>query len=246
MADIFPLRARGLTVRFGDETVLHDVAFELQEGSRVAILGPNGAGKTMLLRALHGLIVPAAGEITWAGSARRPREQAMVFQRPVMLRRSALANIEYALGVNGVAAPKREMRAREALERVALGYAAARPARALSGGEQQRLALARAWALAPRVLFLDEPTSSLDPRAATEVERVIREIHASGTAIVVATHALGFARRMADEVVLMTDGEVAERTPADTFFTNPATPEGENFLRGELPWNGISRGSSRA
>jgi tungstate transport system ATP-binding protein len=116
----------------------------------------------------------------------------------------------------------------------------------LSGGEQQRLALARAWALAPRVLFLDEPTASLDPRSATEVERVISEIHASGTAIVVATHALGFARRMADDVVLLSDGEVAERTPAARFFTHPETPEGENFLKGELPWNGISHGSTHA
>jgi len=246
MAEIFPLRARGLTVRMGENTVLHRVAFELSEGGRVAVLGANGAGKSVLLRTLHGLIDPTAGEITWGGSVSRPREQAMVFQHPVVLRRSALANIEYALAVNGVAGPARRKRAMEALERVALGYTAARPARVLSGGEQQRLALARAWALSPRVLFLDEPTASLDPRAAVEVERVIAEIHASGTAIVTATHALGFARRMADEVVLLSDGEVAERTSAARFFTNPETPEGENFLKGELPWNGISHGSTRA
>jgi len=246
MADIFPLRARALTVRFGDSTVLHRATFELAEGARIAVLGANGAGKSVLLRALHGLIEPTTGEITWGGSTQRPREQAMVFQRPVVLRRSALANIEYALAVNGVSGPKRRQRAREALERVALGYTAERPARVLSGGEQQRLALARAWALAPRVLFLDEPTASLDPRSATEVERVISEIHASGTAIVVATHALGFARRMADDVVLLSDGEVAERTPAARFFTHPETPEGENFLKGELPWNGMSHASSGA
>ena len=246
MADIFPLRARGLSVRFGDNTVLRRASFDLAERGRVAVLGANGAGKSVLLRTLHGLVVPAAGEITWGGSARRPREQAMVFQRPVVLRRSAVANVEYALAVNGVSGAKRRDRAREALERVALGYAADRPARVLSGGEQQRLALARAWALSPRVLFLDEPTSSLDPRAAGEVERVITEIHAGGTAIVVATHVLGFARRMADEVVLLTDGEVAERTPAARFFTNPETPQGENFLKGELPWNGISHASRHA
>jgi tungstate transport system ATP-binding protein len=183
MADIFPLRARALTVRFGDSTVLHRATFELAEGARIAVLGANGAGKSVLLRALHGLIEPTTGEITWGGSTQRPREQAMVFQRPVVLRRSALANIEYALAVNGVSGPKRRQRAREALERVALGYTAERPARVLSGGEQQRLALARAWALAPRVLFLDEPTASLDPRSAAEVERVISEIHASGTAV---------------------------------------------------------------
>jgi tungstate transport system ATP-binding protein len=246
MADIFPLRARGLTVRFGENTVLQHVAFEIPAGGRVAVLGANGSGKSVLLRALHGLIQPTAGEITWGGSALRPREQAMVFQRPVVLRRSALANIEYALAVNGVSGSTRTKRARDALERVALGYTADRPARVLSGGEQQRLALARAWALSPRVLFLDEPTANLDPRAAKEVERVILEIHASGTAIILATHALGLARRMADEVVLLSDGEVAERSPAARFFTNPETPEGENFLQGELPWTGTSHASTRA
>jgi tungstate transport system ATP-binding protein len=246
MADIFPLRARNLTVRFGESTVLQRVAFELPEGGRVAVLGANGSGKSILLRTLHGLIQPTAGEITWAGSAWRPREQAMVFQHPVVLRRSALANIEYALAVNGISGQKRRERAREAIERVALGYTADRPARVLSGGEQQRLALARAWALSPRVLFLDEPTANLDPRAATEVERVIGEIHASGTAIVIATHALGLARRVAEEVVLLSDGEVAERSHVATFFTHPETPEGENFLKGELPWIGTSQSSTRA
>jgi tungstate transport system ATP-binding protein len=246
MADIFPLRARNLTVRLGENTVLQRVTLELPEGGSVAVLGANGAGKSVLLRALHGLIEPTAGEVTWNGSAWRPREQAMVFQRPVVLRRSALANIEYALAVNGVSGPARQRRAQEALDRVALGYIADRPARVLSGGEQQRLALARAWALSPRVLFLDEPTANLDPRAAKEVERVIGEIHASGTAIVMATHVLGFARRIADEVVLLSDGEVAERTPTERFFANPETPEGENFLQGELPWTAGSRGSARA
>ena len=232
---MFPLRADGLTVRFAGGTALDRVDIEVREGARVAILGANGAGKSVLLRALHGLIVPDAGSITWGGASARPRAQAMVFQRPVMLRRSALANVEYALHVNGIRNSRRTQRAREAIERVGLGYAASRQARVLSGGEQQRLALARAWALAPRLMFLDEPTSSLDPHAAAEVERIMSEIHASGTTLVTTTHSLGFAHRVADEVVFLHDGRVAERAGCAAFFTHPQAEEAVRFLKGELP-----------
>jgi tungstate transport system ATP-binding protein len=160
----------------------------------------------------------------------------MVFQRPVMLRRSAIANVEYALAVNGVDGSERARRAREVMERAGLAAIAQRQARVLSGGEQQRLALARAWALRPRVLFLDEPTASLDPSAAAEVERVIGEIHAAGTAIVFTTHVLGFARRVADDIAFLHQGRLIERTPAETFFAKPQTAEAAHFLRGELPW----------
>jgi len=187
---------------------------------------------------LHGLIAPSAGSIRWAGEAARPRAQAMVFQRPVVLRRGALANIEYALHVNGVRGEEARERASASLDRVGLAHLAYRQARVLSGGEQQRLALARAWALRPRLIFLDEPTSSLDPAAAGEVERIVGEIHAAGTAIVMTTHNLGLARRVADEVVFLHAGRVTEQTPADRFFTSPASPEAALFLKGELPWKG--------
>jgi tungstate transport system ATP-binding protein len=242
---VFPLRARGLTVRLGDHTALDRVSFDIDAGARIAVLGANGAGKSVLLRTLHGLIEPGRGEITWAGSTQRPRGQAMVFQRPVMLRRSAFANVEYALAVNGIHGTQRSVRAGEAIDRVGLGYAADRPARVLSGGEQQRLALARAWALSPQLMYLDEPTASLDPGAAAEVERVMSQIHASGTALVFATHVLGFARRMAHEVAFIHDGRLAERTPADRFFTAPQTAEAESFLKGELPWDPGAHASSR-
>jgi tungstate transport system ATP-binding protein len=167
----------------------------------------------------------------------------MVFQRPVMLRRGAAANVEYALHVNGVHGEEGRRRAAEAIERVGLAHLAERQARVLSGGEQQRLALARAWALRPRLIFLDEPTSSLDPAAATEVERIVGEIHAAGTAIVMTTHNLGFARRMADEVVFLHQGRIAEQTPAGTLFHSPRSAEAAQFLKGELPWNGSPRTS---
>ncbi len=233
---LFPLEARELTVVLGTRTILDRVAFRLEAGRRTVVLGANGAGKSVLLRTLHGLIAPAGGSIRWGGSEARPARQALVFQRPVMLRRSARANLTYALAVNGYARAERERRAGEALERVGLGHLASRPARVLSGGEQQRLALARAWSLDPRVLFLDEPTASLDPAASAEIERIVGEIHASGTRIVLTTHNLGQARRLADEILLLHAGRVAELTPADEFFRQPRSAEGEAFLQGELPW----------
>jgi tungstate transport system ATP-binding protein len=153
-----------------------------------------------------------------------------------MLRRSALANIRYALAVNGVPEPDRARLASSALARVGLTDIAHRPARVLSGGEQQRLALARAWALKPGILFLDEPTASLDPGATAEIERVIASIAAEGTRIVMTTHNLGQARRLADEIVFIHAGKAVERTAADRFFDKPASNEAALFLQGELPW----------
>ena len=160
----------------------------------------------------------------------------MVFQRPVMLRRSALSNIEYALGVRGINGKVAHARAMEALESVGLAHLATHSARVMSGGEQQRLALARAWALRPEVLFLDEPTANLDPSASAEVERIIATIHAAGTKLVMTTHNLGQARRLADEIVYLQEGRVLEVSRVDRFFATPATDEAAAFIRGELPW----------
>lgn len=243
MAELFPLEVRDLGVRLGGHEALRRVDLTFDGRKRVAILGANGAGKSVLLRALHGLVAPSEGTIRWAGSTVRPREQAMVFQRPVMLRRSALANIEYALAVNGAAGSRGTERARQALDRVGLAHLAGRQARVLSGGEQQRVALARAWALEPRLLYLDEPTASLDPAAAFEVERIVGDIHRSGTAVVMTTHNLGLARRFADEIVFLHEGRLTESTPANRFFTQPASAEAGRFLEGELPWNTASQPS---
>jgi len=245
-AAIFPLEARGLTVRLGGHVALEGVDLALDGHRRTVVLGANGAGKSVLLRTLHGLIAPTSGTITWGGSQARAAAQAMVFQRPVMLRRPALANIEYALAVNGVGGDERRRRAGEALEHVGLSHLAQRQARVLSGGEQQRLALARAWALRPRILFLDEPTASLDPGAAAEVERAIAGMHAEGTSIVMTTHHLGLARRAANDIVFLHQGRLTEHTPADVFFTAPRSPEAAEFLKGELPWTTPSPDSSTA
>jgi tungstate transport system ATP-binding protein len=189
----------------------------------------------VLLRLVHGLLAPSSGEIRWQGENAR-RRQAMVFQRPVMLRRSALANVTFALKCAGVRAEEREKLALEALEEVGLREVRDRPARVLSGGEQQRLALARAWALHPEVLLLDEPTANLDPGATREIETVIKAFDAAGTKIIMSTHNLGQARRLGDEVIYLHNGKVAERAAVKEFFQQPASPEAASFIKGELPW----------
>jgi tungstate transport system ATP-binding protein len=213
--------------------VLQPLSLQIEAGPSTIILGANGAGKSVLMRLMHGLLVPSSGNVSWSGTDAR-RRQAMVFQRPVMLRRSAFQNVLYALDVAGVAGAGRL--ATEALAEVGLGHVAHQPARVLSGGEQQRLALARAWALHPEVLFLDEPTASLDPTATRGIEAVIRAFDASGTKIVMATHNLGQARRLGDEVIYLHQGRVVERAPVEKFFAEPATPEASAFIKGELPW----------
>jgi len=232
--DVLPLEVRDLGVRLGGRQVLEGLTFRLDAGKRTVILGPNGAGKTSLLRALHGL-VPSTGTMTWGGGGRQRVAEAMVFQHPVMLRRGALANVEYALAVNGVDGAERRRRARTALEQAGLWLLAGQPARSLSGGERQRLALARAWALRPRILYLDEPTASLDPGASTAVEQEIGRIHDAGTRIVMTTHRLGLARRLADEILFLDSGKLVEQTPADRFFGAPRSAEARHFLHGELP-----------
>jgi len=223
------LELQGLGLAESGLRIIEDVTLKVSHGS-TAILGPNGAGKSTLLRLMHGLLRPSAGSVVWP----LPLMQAMVFQRPVMLRATALANIEYGLRLRGHSATEQRKRAHAALERVGLPDLASRQARRCSGGEQQRIALARAWALEPQVLFLDEPTASLDPTSSREVERIIREIAAAGTRIVMTTHNLGQARRLAEEVIFLDGGRMLEQTPVADFFTQPQTLAARDFIREEV------------
>ena len=236
---MLPLDLHNVSFVVGRRAIIDRVTLEIAAGPRTVILGPNGAGKSVLMRLCHGLLSPTSGRVSWRGSrnGRRPREQAMVFQRPVMLRRSALGNVTYALRLAGVSRRERELRAHDVLDAVGLSNVAGKPARVLSGGEQQKLALARAWALGPEVLFLDEPTANLDPGATRDVESIVGQIHASGTKIVMTTHNLGQARRLGDEILFINGGRLIERAPVDRFFAQPATAEAAAFIRGELPWN---------
>jgi tungstate transport system ATP-binding protein len=235
---LLPLSLENVVFAAGGRRIIDGVTFRIHAGVRCMIIGPNGAGKSVLLRLCHGLLHPTAGTIRWhsADFARVPGRQAMVFQRPVMLRRSALANVVYALKVARVPPELCVERAREALRKVGLDGLAATPARVLSAGEQQRLALARVWALKPEILFLDEPTANLDPGATHEIENVILAMHESGTKIVMVTHNLGQAHRLGDEIFFLHQGRLVERTPAARFFRRPESTEAARFLEGELPW----------
>ena len=235
---LLPLRLDGVVFEAGARRIIQGVSAVFDRGPRTVILGPNGAGKSVLMRLCHGLLAPTAGTIAWnsAELPGAPRRQAMVFQRPVLLRRSALGNVTYALKLAGVPVRQRVERAREALRKVGLEAQADHAARVLSGGEQQRLALARVWALRPEILFLDEPTASLDPGATHEIENVIMALHAAGTSIVMVTHNLGQAHRIGDEILFLHQGRLVERAPADRFLKHPASPEAASFLEGELPW----------
>ena len=231
-----PLRLEGVRFEAGGQRLIHDLSLTLEAGTRTVVLGPNGAGKSLLLRLCHGLLRPTAGHIRWAWDdpARVRRQQAFVFQRPVLLRRSAGANVSYALAIAGVPRAERQQRVRRALEQVGLGDLADRPARVLSGGEQQRLALARAWAQGPKVMFLDEPTANLDPAATRAIEAVVAALHERGVKIVMTTHDLGQARRHADEIVFLHQGRLIEHADAARFFMRPGTPEARAFVAGEL------------
>jgi tungstate transport system ATP-binding protein len=229
---ILPLELERVSFAVGSKTIIEPLSLRLEAGPSTIVLGANGAGKSVLLRLMHGLLAPSSGTLRWSEPPQR--KHAMVFQRPVMLRRSVLANVIYAIRAAG--GEPAEKTAFEALEEVGLGSLAHRPARVLSGGEQQRLALARAWALHPEVLFLDEPTANLDPSATREIEAIIRAFDASGTKIIMSTHNLAQARRLGDEVLYLHQGRVLERTAVDAFFTHPASPEAAAFIKGELPW----------
>jgi len=231
---ILPLRLEALSYL----EIIKPLSLDIAAGPSTIILGANGAGKSVLMRLMHGLLAPTSGTLQWSEHDRERvrRAQAMVFQRPVLLRRSALDNVLYALELAGVGAAERRALAAEALALVGLSYAARRPARRLSGGEQQRIALARAWALHPEVLFLDEPTANLDPRATREIEAVIQAFDAAGTKIIMATHNLGQARRLGDEVLFIHEGRLAERATVAEFFLRPASAEAAAFIKGESPW----------
>ncbi|WP_100639181.1 ATP-binding cassette domain-containing protein [Marinobacter salexigens] len=215
-----------------DKVLLGPCSFTLKGSGPTFVMGPNGAGKSLLLRLSHSLLQPTQGRITWSGGP-GPR-QAMVFQHPVLLRRSAVANLVHALAVNKVPRKNRVKLAHDALERFGLTACSSTPARVLSGGEQQRLALARAWVLSPQVLFLDEPTSALDPAAIKAVEAAVQEFHQRGTRVVMTTHDLHQAKRLAGDILFLSGGKVREHTPAEAFFDKPVSREAQAFIAGEL------------
>ena len=247
---ILPLECRDLCYEAQGRLLLENLNFRLEHGRRTVVLGANGAGKSLLLRVIHGLLPPSRGALRWLGAnadamARPPpatpadaangapvrlRFQAMVFQRPVMMRRSVRANILYPLRLHGVSRAAAGRCADAALEKANLREFAERPATLLSGGEQQRLAMARAWVLHPELLLLDEPAANLDPAATRQLEEMIVAMHKEGVKIVMTTHDISQARRLADEILFLHRGRILEQSEASSFFHRPRTEAGRMFL----------------
>ena len=230
-----PIVFSEVQVNSGAVKVLDRISITISPGAPTVVIGPNGSGKTTLLRVAMGLIPVSGGTITWGAREQSPPSQrAIVFQRPVMLRRSAAANIRYGLEVAAVPRTERDRRVAELLSLVGLNGLERRPARRLSGGEQQRLALARALARNPDVLFLDEPTASLDPGATKAIEDIVRNVSEAGVKVMMATHDLGEARRLAGEIVLLHRGRIIEAGPAEKVLSNPTTDDARKFIAGDL------------
>ena len=234
---VLPIECRRVVVTRSGRRLLDSVDVCIDGTGLTVILGPNGAGKTLLLRIFADLFAPDSGEIRWAHSppdrARAPKI-GFVFQKPMMLRRSVIANVIYALAAIGIARHERTPRAHEILRLASLDHLAGTPARLLSGGEQQRLALARALATEPEVLLLDEPASSLDPAATLAIERMITTVRDRGTRLVLVTHDIGQARRLADTVLFMHRGRIVERARSADFFDNPAQDTARAYIEGRI------------
>jgi len=234
---LLPIEVRQLSfAATAGEPLIDGIDLTLNRSGLSVIMGPNGAGKSLLLRLLHGLLEPTSGSISYAGDALNDeirKRQALVFQRPVLLRRSVAGNLDFAIKLRGRHSASRRD---ELLHQVGLLSKARQPARLLSGGEQQRLALARALAMEPEILFLDEPTASLDPASTLMIEQITREAHNAGIKVVFVTHDIGQARRLADEVLFLEGGGVIEFQPADAFFAAPKSEAAKGYLEGRLNW----------
>ena len=233
---ILPLRLDDAGFAVAGARLLDGISLAIPAGRRLIVMGANGAGKSLMLRLCHGLIEPTSGRRIWANGETCPQGQAMVFQRPVLLRRSVAANLAYPLRLRGMGRAACRETVAQTLERFGLAALADRPARLLSGGEQQRLALARAWTMRPQILFLDEPTSALDPSATRIIEAMIESFSAEGITIVMSTHDIGQARRLAQDIAFLHRGRLIEHGPAEIFFEGPKAWQARAFLAGDLIW----------
>ncbi|MCB1491925.1 MAG: ATP-binding cassette domain-containing protein [Rhodobiaceae bacterium] len=231
----WPIRLRDVSFAAGGAVRVGPLSLDLAPGRPTVIMGPNGSGKSLLLRLIAGLIRPAEGTIRY-GTADRPGkcDIALVFQKPVLLRRSVSGNLLHALKTYGMPASERRIRLGSLLALGRLEALAKSPARVLSGGEQQRLAMVRALAADPALLLLDEPTASLDPHATAMIETLIAQAAADGVKVLLVTHDAGQAERVAGDIAFMHAGRITERTQATRFFRQPASPEAGEFLAGRL------------
>ncbi|MGU3537082.1 ATP-binding cassette domain-containing protein [Methylobacterium sp. A54F] len=231
-----PIRFASVTYRVEARTILDALDLDLPGSGITALIGPNGAGKSVTLRLIDGLLRPSEGRITVGEPGGPPVRRAFVFQRPALVRASAARNLALALVPLGLSGRARAARVAAALSRVGLAARSGDPATRFSGGEQQRLALARAWACEPQLLLLDEPTASLDPAATEIVEDLVAEMARAGTKVVLVSHNLGQVARLAADVVVLSAGRAVERGPARQVLSAPRDPAARAYLNGELPW----------
>jgi tungstate transport system ATP-binding protein len=216
-------------VVIGGTALLSDISLDIRLGESVVVLGANGSGKTTLLKLCNAIVSPSRGTVRVPPT----RDQALIFQRPPLLARSVLDNVRFVLAARGGAEPARTEQARAALAACDLSGIASRPARLLSGGEQQRLALARAWACKPKLLLADEPTANLAPAATREVERLIASVQAQGTTLLLTTHNVAQAKRLAQRILFLEGGRIVEDRPAAEFFVSPQSAAARSYLEGE-------------
>jgi tungstate transport system ATP-binding protein len=232
---MFPMTACDLSVKVRQKHIIGPISLTISEGGITVLIGPNGAGKTTLLKALHGIIRLDNGQVKFATPAKTAQnQQSFVFQAPIMLRRSVLENLAYPLMVNGQDKQSATETARTWATKIGLSAHMDRPAPFLSGGEKQKIALARALITSPKLLFLDEPTTSLDGAATVEIEALLSEAQTLGTTIIMSTHNIGQARRMANRVLFMKDGQIEAHSTADTFFDTPPTQAAQKFIAGDI------------
>ncbi len=232
--ELWPIELKDVSLKIDGQVLIKPLNLRIKRKGITVLMGPNGAGKSLLLRLMHGLLQASYGQVFYAGqvlNAQHRAQQAMVFQRPVLLRRSVAANIDFVLKLRGIKNP--ELR-QSLLGRVALQHLQEQAARRLSGGEQQRLVLARALAMEPGVLFLDEPTANLDPTSTQVIEQIVRQVNEQGTGIVFVTHDVAQARRLADNMVFMHKGEVLEHQRAKEFFQQSKSSKVHAYLNGDL------------
>jgi tungstate transport system ATP-binding protein len=234
---ILPVRIENLVYEIDKARIIDSLNLELSAGGCTAILGYNGAGKSVLLRLLHGLLTPSSGTIRWAGEFDPEfvrQRQSMVFQSPVLLRRSIEANIRYALTKRGFKGEHRAQRIETVLEQTNLFRIRHRQAMVLSGGERQRVAIARALAVEPEILFLDEPTASLDPAATIGIEDILVRARNEGRKLIMVTQSVGQAERLANDIVFMHHGQVTEHSLIEQFLAAPKSPVAQAFIEGKL------------
>jgi len=233
--ELLPLKVKGAISRRRGRVLVGPIDLTLEEPGVTVVIGPNGSGKTSLLAMLHGTARMNKGSIEWACDIETARAaQAFVFQRPVMLRRNVRDNIAYPLLMRGTGKTKSREHAEDWAARVGLSGLLERQAMLLSGGEQQKLALARALITSPKLVFLDEPTAALDGRSTREIEDILTAAQAQGTKLILATHDMGQAKRLAREVVFLLHGKIHEHSQADAFFKAPQTPQAQAFLKGDI------------